>query len=328
MKEYTHLTALERAEIARMKTHRLSQRAMAEELRRAPSTIGREVRRNGSKRWGYRADEAQRQALRRRRSARKPQRMKEEALRQEVEGRILEDWAPEQIAGYRKRHGQPGISRETIYRHVREQPALRIHLRGWGRRKSRRNRPYERIYNRTMIDQRPVEANERMEAGHWECDTVRGAFRSSIGLATLADRKTRYVLIHKVKDRSARTWNDGARERLKGFPVKSLTVDNGMEFGSHEALSTQLCAPVFFAHACCPWERGTNENHNRLIRQYVPKGMDMEGLSEEHIRWIEERINNRPRKGLGYCSPAELMMGAKNFCPPRGAMPEELQPQP
>lgn len=324
MREYTHLTAMERAEIARMNMQRYSQRKMGHVLGRSPSTIGRELHRNGHE--PYRAHEAQREAIGRRHMARKPLRMKTQALREEVEAQIRQDWSPEQIEGYRKRQGQERVSRETIYRHVRCRPELQRHLRGWGRRAARRERPYERIYNRQMIDQRPVQAQERTEAGHWECDSVRGSYRSPWGLATLVDRQHRYLLIHKLKNRRAQTWNEGARERLEGWPVRSLTVDNGMEFGSHQALSEHLQAPIFFAHAGCPWERGTNENHNRLIRQYIPKGMDIEDISTEFIRDIEERINHRPRKSLGFYSPAELV--AKNFCPPRGAMTEEPKAYP
>jgi IS30 family transposase len=323
MKEYRHLTLMERAEIARMNAHGYSRRKIGEAIRRDPGTISREIRRNQNGRGMYYAGRAQREAMRRREIARKPLRMADEALRDEIEALIREDWSAEQIAGWRKRHGKKSVSRTTIYRHAQSRESLRAHFRGWGRPAPQRATPYRRIYHQVMIDQRPEAAHQRLEPGHWECDSMRGPMKTSVGLATLVDRRTRYLRMGRVGNRSARSWNQTARQLLDGWIVKSLTADHGMEFGSHRELAKMVGAPVYFAHARCPWERGTNENHNRLIRQYVPKDMDPAELEEEEIRWIEDRINTRPRKSLGYYSPAERA-AAENFCPPRGGQGERI----
>lgn len=317
MKEYRHITLMERDEIARMKAQGLSDRAIGQALSRHSSTISREIKRNRSPDGTYYAHQAQREAIRRRRIARKPQRMADEELRNDIEALICKDWSPEQIEGFRKRQGQAGVSRTTIYRYAQSRESLRAHFRGWGGRPPKGCRRYERIHHRVMIDQRPREAQERQETGHWECDSMRGPMKMPAGLVTLVDRRTRYLRVGKIPNRSAREWNQTARDLLRGWGVKSLTADNGMEFGSHRELTQMVGAPVYFAHAHCPWERGTNEYHNRLIRQYVPKHMDPAQLADDHIRWIEERINTRPRKSLGYYSPAELA-AAEKFLPPHG----------
>lgn len=315
MKEYRHVTLLEREEIARMKTQGASLRMIGVTLSRHPTTISREIDRNRNRFGEYRARDAHREAVRRRHIVRKPLRMSDEVLRKEVEVRIVLDWSAEQIEGWRRRHGQKPVSRTTIYRHVAQKDELKRHFRGWGRTARGRSRQ-DRIHHRVMIDQRPIAAHQRAEVGHWEGDSMRGPMSSSAGLATLVDRKIRYLLIGKVTDRRAATWNAVAQARLEGHPAKSITVDNGMEFASHQELAAQTKVSVYFAHAKSPWERGTNENHNRLIRQYLPKLTDLAKVSDAKIQWIQDRINTRPRKGLGYYSPAELI--DKHFCPPGG----------
>ena len=225
-----------------------------------------------------------------------------------VEAGLKSYWSPEQISGRRAREGREAISRTTIYRHVRAHPEYRRYLRGPDPGQGARRARHQRIRGRTMIADRPAEVARRARVGDWESDTLRGPQRTAACLVTHVERRTRYLVAGWLPDRRGRTLNRVTVEALRGLPVHTLTVDNGMEFGCFRALQEQLGARVYFAHEGCPWERALNENTNRLVRQFVPRGTDLTVLSPADVRRAQDLLNNRPRKCLGYQTPKEAMI--------------------
>ncbi|MFH0952993.1 MAG: IS30 family transposase [Verrucomicrobiota bacterium] len=307
---YEHLSRTEREQIAVRRRQGTSRRVVGRELGRAASTIGREIRRNGREDGSYLAGQAERCAQQRRHRPRRPRKLAEEGLRSRVEEGLRAYWSPEQISGRLGREEAGRVSRATIYRHVGAHPEYRMYLRGpdGARRESRRRHP--RIRGRTMIDERPVEVERRERVGDWESDTLRGPMRTKACLVTHVERRTRYVVAGWLPEREGRTLNQVTVEAMRGLPVRTLTVDNGMEFGCFRDLRARLAAAVYFAHEGCPWERALNENTNRLLRQFFPRGTDFTLLDPAELRRVQELINNRPRKGLGYQTPKEMMQAA------------------
>ncbi len=285
-------------------------------LGRSAPTIWRELRRNPSP---YDAVRAQQRAKELKETHR-TRKLGPGPLRDEVERRLREDHSPWQIEERLKidySHKQMWVSHETIYRFVREALASGVeyakHLRRGNLlhpKAPRGKSPYKRIRNARSIEERPHEAEGRLELGHFESDTVKGRFRSSYGLATHVDRKTRFLVLALLPDRKASTYNEETRRafaRHHRLQAKTFTVDNGMEFSMHRQMSELLQAQVFFAHSYSPWERGLNENTNGLLRQYFPKKYDLSKLTQRDIQQVEDRLNNRPRKCLGYRTPTEAL---------------------
>ena len=300
---YEHLNRTEREQIALRKRQGISQRAMAQELKRSAATISREIRRNGEEGGIYRARWAHRRAWERRHQARRPRKLRVPKTRKQVENGIKNYWSPEQISGRRKVEGAEGVSRTTIYRYIQqERPELRAYLRG-----SPKRRRYQRIRGQRMIEERPLEVDRRERVGDWESDTLRGPMHTDACLATHVERKTYYLVSRWMKRRHARSLNEVTIEAMKALPVHTLTVDHGMEFGCFGALEAALGAKVYFAHKKCPWERARNEHTNRLMRQFFPRGTDFTLLSPADVRRVQELLNNRPRKALGYRTPKEMM---------------------
>jgi IS30 family transposase len=215
---------------------------------------------------------------------------------------------------------QPSLHHETIYRYiyrhkqsVASQPndheGLTQYLRIRHRKKYKdRSKPVKRelIPNRVSIDLRPAIVQTNTQVGHWEADTVIGKGHDGV-LLTLVERCTKYVLIVKLGSKHARALAQAAVKALRkcGLPVKTITFDNGLEFACHEYIGQQLGATTYFAHPYHSWERGLNENTNGLIRQYIPKSCPISIIRPTDITWIQDQLNNRPRKTLGYQSPAE-----------------------
>jgi IS30 family transposase len=235
---------------------------------------------------------------------------------------LLRHWSPEQISG-RIKIDYPSdsimtISHEAIYQHIyahrqaklnRKLIALLPYHKSIRRRANAYSKRKTRIKNQTSIDDRPTHIETREEVGHWEGDLVIGKGQKS-AIGTNVERKTRYVLISKLKDRKSKTVTTAFQKDLKSFPKKikkTMTYDNGMEMAQHELFTKKTGMIVYFAHPYSSWERGTNENTNGLIRRFFPKGTDFNKITEIQLKIAQEKLNNRPRKVLNYKTPAEAM---------------------
>lgn len=290
-------------------------RGIALELGRSQSSIRREAARNA---WPYDAEAAQQRAEALRRSRRR-RKLDPGPLREEVDRRLRRFDSPEQIAGRLKidfAGDAVRISHETIYKFIAQvaaegvdyTPFLRFGIRK--RRYGYRGKSkYQRIRDGRSIEERPPAAGTRREFGHFESDTVKGQFTSPVGIATHLERKTRFLVAALLPDRSAATYSRKTRRafaRHLRMKVKTLTVDNGMEFSQHRQMEKALGAKVYFAHPYRSWERGANENANGLLRQFFPKKTDLTLVTSRQLQEAVDNLNNRPRKCLGYRTPAEV----------------------
>jgi IS30 family transposase len=291
-------------------------RRIALELGRSQSSLRREVARNA---WPYDAEAAQQRAAALKRTRRR-RKLDPGPLQAEVDRRLRRFDSPEQIAGRLRIDFADGafqVSHETIYQFIAQaategvdyRPFLRLGIRK--RRYGYRGKSkYQRIRNGRPIEQRPAAAADRQEFGHFESDTVKGQASSPVGIATHLERKTRFLIAALLPDRSAATYNRKTRRafaRHLRMEVKTLTVDNGMEFSRHRQLERALGAAVYFAHPYRAWERGANENANGLLRQFFPKRTDLSRTTPRQLQEAVDNLNNRPRKCLGYRTPAEVM---------------------
>ncbi len=313
MSSYTQLTREERYQISALVKAGHSQKEIAEILGRSKSTISRELRRNRGLR-GYRPKQANRLALARRQGKARP-RIDEHTWAQ-VEQLLREEWSPEQISGWFELTGVAPISHEWIYQRVlqdkRRGGALYRHLRCQkGRRK--RYGSYERrgrLTNRVSIEERPMVVERRSRLGDWELDTIVGKGQRQ-ALVSLTERKSRLALIAKVPTKGAQ----GVMEAVIGLlrpladRVYTITSDNGKEFARHEEIAEALGAAYYFAHPYASWERGLNENTNGLIRQYFPKGSEFGPITDEQVQRVIDKLNNRPRKCLGFKTPNQVFFG-------------------
>jgi IS30 family transposase len=304
-RSYEQLNRIEREYIGLRKGQQARIRQIGRELGRDGSTVSRELRRNRDGQGSYYSGQAQDRALERRRWARRPRKLKEGPVRRSVERGLGLYWSPEQISGRREIRSWSTVSKMTIYRHIGTyRETLGRYLRGPRRRRGNRR---ERIHDRTMIDERPGEVDRRERVGDWESDTIRGPMDSKACVATHVDRKSYYLVARLLDERTGEQMNRETVKGMQGLPVHTLTVDNGMEFGSFKKLEESLAAKIYFAHKKCPWERARNENTNRLLRQFFPRGTDFALLSPADVRRTQELLNNRPRKALGYRTPKEVM---------------------
>ncbi len=317
---YHHLTMDERNVIYRMQWQGYSQAETARCLGRHRSTISREFRRHAGPPGRYDPGTAQTHAnIRRRNHLRRPK-TGCHLLMAYVAQRLYGGWSPEQIAG-RLAHQAPAplqgltISHTTIYRWIWAEPQRAGQFRPFLRiaRKPRR-KPYGKpsrrgqIAGKRSIDDRPREAHERRRLGDWEGDTVVGKGRKGF-LLTCVDRASRYLIARKVDACAAAPVADQLRRSLRRLPAaqrRSLTLDNGREFARPKELERELAMPVYFAHPYHSWERGTNENTNGLLRQYLPKGTDLTQVTPAQLRLYVAQLNHRPRKCLSYRSPFEI----------------------
>ena len=300
---YTHLTREERYQIYALKKAGHTQSEIANVLERSASTISRELARNRGRR-GYRPKQAHRLAEGRR--AINARQINAEAW-QFAQERLMEQWSPEQISGH------AAISTETVYQWVyadkRRGGSLWKQLRCQKQRKKRYGKADRRgiIPNRQSIEQRPAIVEARSRIGDWEADTIIGKNHRQ-AIVSLVERKTGFTLIRKVERKTAQAVSDAMTKLLQPYRrrVHTITSDNGREFASHEAIGKQLQADFYFAHPYASWERGTNENTNGLIRQYFPKKRDFTTITQQEIDTAMERLNNRPRKRLGFLTPAQV----------------------
>jgi len=279
---------------------------MARDLGRHASSISREIHRHGG--WeDYKAKAAE-QAAARRRTYRC--RLDDPALRHAVQVRLQKYYSPEQIVGAWPRQMRL-LSVSTIYNYMHQRcPAWFKYLRQARSRKRwswRQPQKYERIRQVRSITERPAIVQQRSRWGDWESDTLRGADHHA-GLATHVERMCGYVILAKLTDRSAEVYNQSSIDAFHrhGALIRTLTVDHGMEFSRFKVLEEALGGAVYFAHPHCPWQRGSNENANGLLRQYFPKERNFRTITEAELRAVESQLNARPRKRLGYLAPADL----------------------
>jgi len=311
----------EREEISRGVAEGQSIRSIAARIGRSPSTISREIKRNGGP-GGYRATEADHAAWDR---ACRPKRCKlveNRALAGVVTDKLRLLWSPEQIAGWLK-HTYPceesrHVSHETIYRSlfIQARGALKKELlqhlrRTRGMRRSRHHTQKTDIHGQIVgavsISERPASVDDRAVPGHWEGDLVFGSQNSQI--ATLVERQTRYVMLVKVGGKDTETVVNALIKNARKLPhelYKSLTWDRGKEMAGHKRFTLATDIQVYFCDPRSPWQRGSNENTNGLLRQYLPKGIDISSHSQAKLNALARQLNERPRKTLGFRTPAEM----------------------
>ena len=314
------LSLAEREEISRGLAGCLSLRTIATRLGRAPSTISREVSRNGG-RQGYRASQADQVAWDRAHRPKACKLVENRTLARLVARKLQLEWSPEQVAGWLK-HTYPDnenyqVSHETIYKSlfIQARGALKKELlqhlrRTRGMRRSRhhtqKTEEHGRITDTVSIRERPASVEDRAVPGHWEGDLVFGSNNSQI--ATLVERHTRYVMLARVDGKDTETVINALIKQAHKLPrelYKSLTWDRGKEMADHKRFTLATDIKVYFCDPHNPWQRGSNENTNGLLRQYFPKGMDLSEVSQAKLNAVARRLNERPRKTLNYETPAE-----------------------
>lgn len=314
----------EREEISRGLRAGLSMRQIARDLERSPSTISREVRRHGGL-GKYRATAADNRAWR---QARRPKACRlacNKQLQAIVSKKLRELWSPEQIALWLKREYPTDrdlqVSHETIYKSLFIQSRgalnkeLRDHLRT--QRRFRQSRPKSRkgwgpIPDRISIRERPAEVEDRAIPGHWEGDLIAGEANASY-IATLVERTTRFVMLVRVRSKETQEVTRAITRQINKLPEqlrKTLTWDNGGELADHKVLTLASNIDIYFCDPHSPWQRGSNENTNGLLRQYFPKGTDLSGYTQAKLNKVAAQLNNRPRKTLGVRTPAEALQKA------------------
>jgi len=315
------LTLAEREEISRSLAEGSSLRWIASKVGRAPSTISRELARNGG-REGYRATQADDAAWDRTLRSKPCKLVENRALARIVSDKLRRLWSPEQIAGWLK-HTYPcdeslHVSHETIYRSlfIQARGALKKELlqhlrRTRGMRRSRHHTQktdiHGQIVDAVSIRERPASAEDRAVPGHWEGDLLFGSHNSQI--ATLVERQTRYVMLVKVTSKDTQTVVDALIKNARKLPqelYKSLTWDRGKELASHKRFTLATDIQVYFCDPKSPWQRGSNENTNGLLRQYLPKGIDVSSYSQAKLNAVARQLNERPRKTLGFQTPAQM----------------------
>lgn len=304
----SHLTMEERDRIAQLWNQGTKRTEIAQALGRPKSTIGRELRRNGTGEE-YFAAQAQDRSERRRRERPLVRKLDDPELNQTVRSGLAHEWSPQQIVGRLKQQGQRSVSHQTIYAWIK-QDEDREHWESFLRRRGKR--PYRRKNagppDAARIRNRPAEIEQRRRLGDFEGDTVLGPPGTG-GLATLVDRKSRYTIIEKIRSKDADHVHQKIKRRMKEIDEEqclSITFDNGTEFARCHRLEKHLGTELYFADPGCPYQRGTNENTNGLIRQYFPKGTDFRDVSHCQVREAENKLNDRPRACLGFRTPHEV----------------------
>jgi IS30 family transposase len=319
------LTLAEREDISRGIASDSSIREIARLLKRSASTVSREVARHGS-RPAYRAHDADQQAWVAALRPKKCLLAVNRKLRDMVAGKLILDWSPEQISGWLKirypNNESMHVSHETIYRSlfIQARGALKKelmnHLRS--KRRMRRSRHSSehghsrgQIVDAISIRERPAEAEDRAIPGHWEGDLLAGGKNSYI--ATLVERHSRFLMLIKVPSKETEAVVAALSQRVRKLPARlrrSLTWDRGLEMAKHKAFTVATDVQVYFCDPQSPWQRGTNENTNLLLRQYFPRGTDLAPITQEQLDQVELRLNQRPRKTLGFQTPASKLQAS------------------
>ena len=317
-----HLSLIEREEISRGVAAGDSLRMVAARLKRAPSTVSRELARNGG-RSSYRAHRADRTALRRARRPKPSKLAQNPELRAVVEEKLEDWWSPQQVARWLRRsypdNQEMWVSHETIYLSlfIQGKGALRRELtdclrtgRAYRRPKTKRAPSGKgQIVDPVMISERPAEVEDRAVPGHWEGDLLMGKRQTAIG--TLVERWSRYVMLFPLPDgntaEAVRSQLAATVQRLPEHLWQSLTWDQGKEMAQHAQFSIDTGVDVYFCDPKSPWQRGSNENTNELLRQYFPKGTDMSALTQTDLDKAAHSLNRRPRQTLDWMSPSEKL---------------------
>lgn len=320
MKKYQQLTSNERYMLSQLRKQGLNCSQIARVMGRHRSTISREIARNSC--WvtdgAYRPSKAHRRTRARRSRSRQNQQYNEQDFSL-IRRFLFLYWSPEQITGFFRRHRllDRVPSHETIYQYIWRDKAnggnLWTFLRQSSKQRRKRYSAYDsrgRLAGKRHISQRPSSAESRRITGHWEIDTVMGK-GSKACIVTLVERKTGYTLIGKLPDRTTRSLNERCIHLIQHEPIPfhSITADNGTEFHGYKQIEAKTQTKFYFATPHHSWERGTNENTNGLIRQYLPKGQSMKSLTQARCHAIADQLNNRPRKRLGYKTPLEVLYG-------------------
>ena len=307
-----HLTLEERDRIASLRHQGAEQKEIARDVGRSCATISRELRRNGTG-DEYFAGQAQRRAESRRRERRLERKMDDPEINAFVRRGLTHEWSPEQITGRLKQQSPDApakqVSAQTIYTWI-DQDDHAAHWRAFLRRRGKRpaRRKNKSAGVGAPIDQRPAVIEERARLGDFEGDTVLGPPGTG-GLATLVDRQARYTIMVKVQSKEADHVQEKIKRRFQPLDAEhrhSITFDNGTEFARCHRLEKPLGIRLYFADPGCPYQRGTNENTNGLIRQYFPKGTNFRDISHQEVRRVENLLNDRPRACLGFRTPAEV----------------------
>jgi len=311
MQSYTHFTLEERESLRQLHNEGQSLRQIAKKLHRNASSVSRELARNKNKKTGqYNAWGATSLYLKRRKRSRRKLRLTTDAvLKDFVSTQLKRYWPPETISEiWNKEHPGNKLSYTTIYAAIRRGilPCIhaKTHLRRRGGKKYKNGvsttiKPDRRIHERCEM------ANQRLRLGDWEGDTVFGGINKGC-LLTCVDRKSRYCTAVLLKDKQAKHITEAFTTALNGLPVETITLDNGPEFAGFREIEQRLQTEVYFADPHSPWQRGTNENLNGLLRFFFTKGCDFFSVSQEDLSFVLELINTRPRKCLGWLSPADL----------------------
>lgn len=315
-----HLTLEEREEISRGIAADLSVRLIAQNLNRAPSTVSREISRNGG-RVEYRASVADTQAWENAKRQKACKLLLDRKLSLKLARKLKRSWSPEQIAGWLKytypKDQDRTVSHETIYKtlYIQTRGALKKELMAHLRSNRMMRRPKHstskkngqgRIPDAVSISERPASVEDRAIPGHWEGDLIQGSGKTFV--ATLVERKTRYVMLVKVKDNRTKTVVDALIKQSRKLPTelyKSLTWDRGTEMKGHKEFTVATDIKIYLCDPRSPWQRGSNENTNRLLREYLPKGTDISIHSQAHLNKVARLLNERPRKTLNYRTPAD-----------------------
>ena len=311
---YHHLAYEQRCQLAALRAAGTSQKAIAKQLNCSESTVSRELSRNTGKR-GYRFKQAQEQYNERRHAASSKITVMTDEMIDKVIDKLQKGWSPDQISGRLKKEGL-SISHETIYQFVwkekRKGGELYKYLRHSGKKynkRSSKNSGRGCIANRVDIEERPKIVESKSRIGDWEGDTIIGAKHQG-ALATYVDRKSKYLIMCKLPNKESEVTKSRTIEAFTPIKrrVKTITYDNGKEFSKHEAIAAALDAKCYFAKPYHSWERGLNEHTNGLIREYFPKDTNFNEVTEREVEIVMNKINNRPRKVLGYKTPREVFM--------------------
>jgi len=313
---FQQFTESDRAILSQLSELKLSKKEIAQRLGKHRCSVYRELKRNSGP-LGYIAIEAQQRANVRRRLPRRVAKMNDPCIRQYVGERLRQRWSPDQIAGRSQRefprHGSRSVSRQTVYNWIDRQRhddrrQWRQYLR-FGRPRRKRPENNGRLPGAITIEGRPPVVDARRRFGDWEGDTIISRKRRG-GLVSLVERKSGYTLLARVHDLHADTVRQATEDQLSWLPRhlrRTLTFDNGKEFAEHQALASATGMSIYFAQPYCAWQRGTNENTNGLVRQYLPKGTNLTAYSHRAVATIQSSLNDRPRKRLGYLTPREVL---------------------
>jgi transposase, IS30 family len=313
MKHYQHLTEAERLKIYEWRILGVSVTECAKRLDRNKGTLSRELKRDSTD-VGYLPDYARNRYEDRRKHCCPKQKLDNQHLRGTVLLQLEKGWSPELIAGrLRWKYKQTIVNHETIYKFIYDSELGKEHRlyeylpRGKKRRTNRQGRKTQKstVPNRIFIDDRPPEVNERNTIGHWETDSLLYGHQKAVNTTT--ERLSRVTLLTKLSGRGAQATADAITRRLATLPVASITGDNGPENAEHEKVSSTLNAPFFFCHPYHSWEKGSVENRNGVVRRYLPRGTDLDTVSQEELDDIAREINNRPMKCLDFRTPLEVL---------------------